>query len=924
MATVQQKVKKAKNAKPAGKIRMPDFDIIVTALSTILFLFMAFTNQWVFRHDIELYFALLSAIIFIVVCLKRENRSFPGGHTTPMFLVLLAHSALYFAGMFYTVFPKFALQQFFLNIGGLFIFASAYMEFSRNEKNVGKLISALSISIAAVSFASIELATSRKLIGLFHVFANLISATVPSDYGGFETNTRVLSVMGNPNTFAPVASIGMLFAVWLSGRSGSRSKRSAFYMGIAVITGTAFILSFSMGTILTLVPSIAAFMFFSKKGQRIQSVIPVFYCLVFSAIGAAAVFTLLNSGLLAPAAVLLIAALSGALYIFIKPIEIKSVGSRKARIAVYAACAAILVIAASAALLLRGAYGLAAGQGIRRAIYLDEGTYTVEFNIDGVQSPEGTGPSVTAEISSMSLTQAALKEQTLLASGTVAGGEPIEFTVPEGARAVFFRITANSDLTLSKALVKSGGETVKEIPLKYRLVPEFIVNRMQAIWVNDNAIQRFIFFRDGIRIGLTSPIIGLGGGAYEGKIFGAADYYYETVHTHNHYIQCFIDGGIIGFALFTALAVLSFICLFKSGRLKEHQDMHPFIAGAVVMIFFHSLIEVDFSAPAFKALASVVLAVLAVYYEKRINVSKVPKFAASSAIWLSAAVTLLLSLGRIKAVNGVINNPTLESIEAGVNLDPFNRDDYMVSYLLSTMSNTNSALITSRANSYIERLESRPMSHDTAYLLSQYYFLKSKPNYEKGIKLAEYFIREKKVNPNAWDNIFTLYMSANLNSSPEGKELIAESVLRLSNYLDELNSELPKEIRPEWITEILLWAGLHKEDPYSISTFDSRVSCDRNGDGISDLIAGQSESELLWRMKLPKIGKYMYVIKVHQSADMPPRVYIDGAEIPGSYNELIDCYLYLLVPNAERHIVEISANPSHDPYFTIESVAAAG
>jgi hypothetical protein len=101
------------------------------------------------------------------------------------------------------------------------------MEFSREKNNAARYLSAFSIGIAAVSLVSIELATSRKLIGLFEFFASRISAVVPGDYAVFETNTRILSVMGNPNTYAPVASIGMLLAVWLSGNSGSRQRRSA-------------------------------------------------------------------------------------------------------------------------------------------------------------------------------------------------------------------------------------------------------------------------------------------------------------------------------------------------------------------------------------------------------------------------------------------------------------------------------------------------------------------------------------------------------------------------------------------------------------------------------------------------------------------------------------------------------------------------
>jgi hypothetical protein len=202
--------------------------------------------------------------------------------------------------------------------------------------------------------------------------------------------------------------------------------------------------------------------------------------------------------------------------------------------------------------------------------------------------------------------------------------------------------------------------------------------------------------------------------------------------------------------------------------------------------------------------------------------------------------------------------------------------------------------------------------------------LKAKPNYERGIELAEYYIREKKVNPKAWEAIFTVYLKVDSVATPEGKELIAESVLRLTEYLDELNSKLPKEIRPDMMTEMLLWAGLHKEDPESLYMIDSRVHCDRDNDGRSDLIICQSGSELRWRMELLKVNQNLYLIKVYQSADKLAKVYVDGAELPGNYSEAEGCYLFLLVPGAEKQAIEISADPSGDPYFTIMSAVTGG
>jgi hypothetical protein len=307
---------------------------------------------------------------------------------------------------------------------------------------------------------------------------------------------------------------------------------------------------------------------------------------------------------------------------------------------------------------------------------------------------------------------------------------------------------------------------------------------------------------------MTSPIIGLGGGAYEGKIFGAADYYYETVHTHNHYIQSFIDGGIIGFALFAALAVFSILCLVKTKKEKKNADLFfPILAGSVLMIFLHSLLEVDFSSPAFKSLASVLFALSAAFYEKSFAPGKKTRIAAASLVPAITAATLLLAGGRFIAVNTLQSEKSLDALEKGVILDPFNGDDYKVSYLLNTMNGNESAIAESNANSYRESIESRPISPDTAILLSKYYMMKDVPDYNRGIELAEYYIHEKKVNPKAWDEVLSGYAAVEGAASAENKALLASSILRLADYLNEINSGLPKQVSPELIASQAEWAA---------------------------------------------------------------------------------------------------------------------
>ena len=177
MATTRQKAKTKTGKAGKPEVRVFDFGIVIAILSGILFMFLAFTNQWGFRHDIELYFTLFWALIFIAVLLKKENRHVLKERATPILFVLTAHTTLFFVGMFYTPYTKFALQQF-SSISEDGSHSPQPTWSSPGGKNVRRLISVLAVCIAVISFVSVELATSRLLIGIFEFIAGRIFAFV--------------------------------------------------------------------------------------------------------------------------------------------------------------------------------------------------------------------------------------------------------------------------------------------------------------------------------------------------------------------------------------------------------------------------------------------------------------------------------------------------------------------------------------------------------------------------------------------------------------------------------------------------------------------------------------------------------------------------------------------------------------------------
>lgn len=876
----------------------------------ILIIFFLITNEWGMKYEGQLLFAFGTAIILAISLLNKNNRALLFGKITPVFLFLLAQCILYFVGLFYGWYPKFALQQFFLNIGGLFVFSTAYVCFLRDEKNLSWFALFASASIALVSLISIELATSRHLLGLFESIAKITGSTIPLNFSVFETNTRVITVLGNPNVYAPIAVFGMFLSLWGCGKPGDRSKINFVFMGLATICAAIFVLCFSMGTILVYFAALFGVLVLTNRGNRASFIAKNAVCIVFAMIEAFAVFSLLDKGILPVLSVILLSAVFAFLYTYIRPIKLPAMKNKKLPIL---AAVVLVIVFSLCAYLLQGPYSLDKSDSFRRAVALNEGSYGLDIAFENAQ-PDSN---ITVDITSMSYEQAALKENTLLKRAVVQTGEIIDFDVPDSSAAVFFNIRANAPLKITNATI-NGNDVSEELALRYTIIPEFVVNRLQGLWVNDNAIQRFIFFRDGIRLGMDSPVIGQGGGAFEGGLYGAAEYHYVTRHPHNEYIQRFIDGGIVGLLLFIALTVFSFKAVFMLRKKDENTGLYPLLLGCMLVVFLHALLEVDFMMPAYRLMTSILFALVAARCGDIVKLPKGLKPAIATALILVGIATVGLSVGRFRALDMVSSGSSLKSLQTAITLDPFNSEDYKLSYLISTMDNTESSLVSSRQNKYLKSLGNKRVSTDALYYMSQFHLLKAEPDIDKGLENAEAYIRNKRVDKDSWDNVFALYFSAldRFRADAESSAKITASITSLCTYLQELGSTLPKAIEPTLALPLYLLA----EQPESGGVLaDSRKMYDLNMDGASDLVSSISGGMMNWELTLLLPSSELYVVRVYQDGAAACRVMQNGSEMSSEYNPETGCFETFLFHTSSMPVTyTISTEYSEDVYFVVE------
>lgn len=90
------------------------------------------------------------------------------------------------------------------------------------------------------------------------------------------------------------------------------------------------------------------------------------------------------------------------------------------------------------------------------------------------------------------------------------------------------------------------------------IIPQSIIDRFTKISLNEINIHLRLEFNEwGLRLLSENWIIGRGGGAWESLYQSVQDEFFQARFTHNHYLQVFIESGILGFVAFFGIVVIS-------------------------------------------------------------------------------------------------------------------------------------------------------------------------------------------------------------------------------------------------------------------------------------------------------------------------------------------------------------------------------
>ncbi|MDR0434780.1 MAG: O-antigen ligase family protein [Gracilibacteraceae bacterium] len=743
--------------------------LLTFGAGTLFFFFVTFIGS--FDAMVEKVIAFIGCLALALLCLFVRSARFRR-FLAPSSLPLIIYVVLGGVSTLYAVAGKFAVSEFAKLFAAFVLYVLTLCLFNPGTLSVRRICSVLAAAAAVFSLISIDAASAGFCTDIFRrITDNFTQAYMNA--GSVLTGARISSIFNTPNIFGGVAGLGLLLSIYLTATAAKTGEKclQTVFLGV---TALAFLFTFSMGATLCVGLSALVMLILSAPAERVR-----FFVLMLETLFAALIvmyFTFGYLGTSGPEAwIPMVGAGATCLVLLVlerfvgEPLSaFLSKNSRAALIAAGAIAAALLVVALLASSL-AGPARLAAGENLRRAAYPDPGEH--------VLTVAASAP-LDVIIDTQNMEEVMMHKQTTLYAGPA--GDGVSFTVPEGSRVVWFEFRAPTETELTAAAY--DGHALK---LRYTLLPASIANRMQGLLANQNAIQRFVFFYDGLKIFARSPLIGLGLGGYENAIFSVQDFYYTTKYAHNHYVQILAELGLLGFIPYLIFLIFTGRALWRAFRAGKQPAFTAALAACFVMIITHSALEVVMSAGAFLSYAFVLFALITLECDlpataaapqpaarkdktaRRRSASPASPYplAVRCGLCAFALIFFLLLLGNL-AGRQILANALTEAesssqhdaskffadMAKAATVDVFETNDYLLSYVI-TAPQAADPQIRDQANKYAERL-AKAKSNTIQGRLTEYYFMVGNP--AAAFEMSRQILNYRRADPAIWPVQFDL------------------------------------------------------------------------------------------------------------------------------------------------------------------------
>lgn len=733
--------------------------------------------------------ALAAVLFFFAVCLCSPGTV----RSMAMLLILLALSAAFLfwerlrqritppvlalalmvlmdgISCFYAVSGKFALDQM-LKIVSAFCIALILLALVRGVHPERTLAVILEGFAAAAGLVSIDYMSTRWI----STPVMTVLGWFTGDYAGLpavEEGVRMTPILIYPNTFATCMGVGVLLALGLL-VTEKRTRARIPHLICLAVSALAFVLVFSLGACVMILPAALILLALTGREGRIHMLILMAETFLTAMLCAFPISVTSMTVWTEVRPIPLLCAVGGAaalcaLELLVgRRLAARLEGHGKAVLGFCAVSLAALTAFLIAACTLTTGVTLHAGESLRRSAYPGPGTYTVTAQGEG-------DPAVV--IQSQSRTEAIMHANSELYSGPLSQAA---FTVPEDSSVVWFQFSAEGETRLDTVGYR-GENGSGSIPLGYRLLPGFVANRLQGLRANQNAIQRFAFYGDGLKLFARSPAAGLGLGAYGNAINSVQSFYYYTYYTHNHIIQTLAETGIVGLLLFLGLLAVSAVCVWR-GRKKP---LAPALGSALVFISCHSCLDGVFSYYATLPMVYCVFAGISLCCGETMPIPERKNLRGGLTLGICALLAVFgVLLGCNIAAYNIVMDPTdLGQLERAAALDPFEKADYMLTYVVQVTGTQPDEEVREKADGYAARL-GKLSSNIIPYYLTEYYLDSGRT--EQGFEMAERYVAYVASDQEAWQKTFEL-LAFYEQDTPEYRAGVA----RIAELLEAWNEE---------------------------------------------------------------------------------------------------------------------------------------
>lgn len=742
--------------KKLSEIQVSSEVIMPLVWGFVLFTIMSLTGVVSVLKNVTVV-SVIVAVVCMIACKDKlvKNMSL-AGVALSTFVVLSGVST------FYALSGKFALQEFLKVLLGfsLFIIIRALSK----EKSGFAVAGIMATSTAWASLISIDMISTRWMSG---AFSGLLNLFVPGyELGeGIEVGVRMTSIFANPNVFAGCVGLGVLVSLALV-NGAKETKIRNLYLVCLYLNALAFVLAFSMGASATILLAFLVFLMAEKAESRSSLLVLMMEVLLLTVLAVFPIFVTAFDTWKGIQPVPVLCAIAGSALLCI--VENKfgqklADGISKSGKVLWTTMVTLIValgIFVAVAMNWTGTAHLGQGDSLRRSAYPAPGAYTLVSELDG---------NVRVKIESQNENETMMHTSTVLYDGSL---EQATFEVPADSLVVYFNFTATEETTLQS--VKLEGVEQISLKLNYTLLPGFIANRLQGLMANQNAIQRTVFFRDGMKLMSASPIVGLGMGSFETAILSVQSFFYETKYVHNHYIQVLLEVGILGCVLFAGALVLWLVSLFKAWKSDDRSPLLAGILASLVFLMGHASVELTMSSNRYLLLAFMLFALACQVSDDVMPVPKKEKLGQYGVYALAMATTLyggMLAMNMYASsyVAGSSADGFMDRLATASEMDQFEWTDYALTYVVRATNGADSKTL-EQANAMAERL-STVSSNTIPLYLGQFYFAQG--DVQRGGEQLTRYVLYKASNEQAWNQGFqTLFDYGNLPSNLEYKALV--------------------------------------------------------------------------------------------------------------------------------------------------------